>query len=57
MGLHEASALHSLLNRDCEQINKPLKLRIGVSSFESACRMVIRLVPLFDACVLRSMQI
>jgi DNA-binding transcriptional LysR family regulator len=40
VGLHEASALHAFLNRECEQLNKPLKLRIQVSSFESACRMI-----------------
>jgi DNA-binding transcriptional LysR family regulator len=40
VGLHEASALHGFLNRECEQLNKPLKVRIQVSSFESACRMI-----------------
>jgi DNA-binding transcriptional LysR family regulator len=40
VGLHEASALHAFLNRECEQLNKPLKVRIQVSSFESACRMI-----------------
>lgn len=40
VGLHEASALHAFLHRECEQLNKPLKVRIQVSSFESACRMV-----------------
>jgi DNA-binding transcriptional LysR family regulator len=32
--------LHAFLNRECEQLNKPLKVRIQVSSFESACRMI-----------------
>lgn len=40
VGLHEASALHGFLKRECEQLNKPLKVRIQVSSFESACRMI-----------------
>ncbi|WP_300709830.1 LysR substrate-binding domain-containing protein [Limnohabitans sp.] len=40
VGLHEASALHAFLNRECEHLNKPLKVRIQVSSFESACRMI-----------------
>ena len=40
VGLHEASALHAFLNRECEQLNKPLKVRIQVGSFESACRMI-----------------
>ena len=40
VGLHEASALHAFLNRECEQLNKPLKVSIQVSSFESACRMI-----------------
>ena len=40
VGLHEASALHAFLNHECEQLNKPLKVRIQVSSFESACRMI-----------------
>jgi DNA-binding transcriptional LysR family regulator len=40
VGLHEASALHAFLNRECERLNKPLKVRIQVSSFESACRMI-----------------
>jgi DNA-binding transcriptional LysR family regulator len=40
VGLHEASALHAFLHRECEQLNKPLKVRIQVGSFESACRMV-----------------
>ena len=40
VGLHEASALHAFLHRECEQLNKPLKVRIQVSSFESACRMI-----------------
>jgi len=40
VGLHEASALHAFLHRECEQLNKPLKVRIQVGSFESACRMI-----------------
>jgi DNA-binding transcriptional LysR family regulator len=32
--------LHAFLHRECEQLNKPLKVRIQVSSFESACRMI-----------------
>ena len=40
VGLHEASALHAFLNRECEHLNTPLKVRIQVGSFESACRMI-----------------
>ncbi len=40
VGLHEASALHAFLRRECEHLNKPLKVRIQVSSFETACRMI-----------------
>ncbi len=40
VGLHEASALHAFLNRECERLNQPLKLRIRVNSFETACRMI-----------------
>ena len=28
VGLHEASALHAFLDRECEHLNKPLKVRI-----------------------------
>lgn len=44
VGLHESRAIHLFLRRAAEQLHKPLKLRIQVSSFESICRMA-------DACV------
>ena len=40
VGLHESSALHAFLNQECEHLNRSLKLRIQVSSYESACRMI-----------------
>jgi len=40
VSLHEASAIHAYLRQICNQMHKHLKLRIQVSNFEAACRMV-----------------
>ncbi|WP_374670129.1 LysR substrate-binding domain-containing protein [Ramlibacter sp.] len=40
VGLHEASALHGFLRQVCERLSRTLQLRIQVSSFEAACRMI-----------------
>jgi DNA-binding transcriptional LysR family regulator len=40
IGLHEASALHSFLRHVCDQLHRPLRLRIQVGNFEAACRMI-----------------
>jgi DNA-binding transcriptional LysR family regulator len=40
IGLHEGSALRAFLQRVCDDLHKSLKLRIEVSNFEGACRMV-----------------
>jgi DNA-binding transcriptional LysR family regulator len=40
IGLHEGSALRAFLQRICDDIHGQLKLRIEVSNFEGACRMV-----------------
>jgi DNA-binding transcriptional LysR family regulator len=40
IGLHEGSALRAFLQRICDDLHRPLKLRIEVSNFEGACRMV-----------------
>lgn len=40
IGLHEGSALRAFLQRICDDLHKGLKLRIEVSNFEAACRMV-----------------
>jgi len=40
IGLHEGSALRVFLQRLCDELHKSLKLRIEVSNFEGACRMV-----------------
>ena len=40
IGLHEGSALRAFLQRICDDLHASLKLRIEVSNFEGACRMV-----------------
>lgn len=40
VGLHESRAIHLFLRQAAEQLHKPLRLRIQVSSFESICRMI-----------------
>jgi DNA-binding transcriptional LysR family regulator len=40
IGLHEASAIHSFLNRIAAEMNRSIKLRIQVGNFDAACRMV-----------------
>ena len=40
IGLHEGSALRAFLQRICDDLHRRLKLRIEVSNFEGACRMV-----------------
>lgn len=38
--LHEGSAIYAFLNRAAGEINRQLRIRIQVGSFEAACRMV-----------------
>lgn len=40
VGLHEASAIHGFVRRICEELDRPLRLRIQVGGFETACRMI-----------------
>jgi len=40
VGLHEASAIHAFLRQVCDKLQRSLPLRIQVSSFEAACRMI-----------------
>jgi DNA-binding transcriptional LysR family regulator len=40
IGLQEGSALRAFLQRICDDLHRSLKLRIEVSNFEGACRMV-----------------
>ncbi|MBT9466415.1 LysR substrate-binding domain-containing protein [Hydrogenophaga sp.] len=40
VGLHEASAIHAFLRQACERLSRTLQLRIQVSSFEVACRLI-----------------
>lgn len=40
VGLHESSAIHAFLRQACDRLNRTLKLRIQVSGFEGACRMI-----------------
>ena len=40
VGLHEASAIHGFVRRICEGLGRPLRLRIQVGGFETACRMI-----------------
>jgi DNA-binding transcriptional LysR family regulator len=40
VGLPEASAIHTFLKRAAADAKRPLRLRIQVSNFETACRMI-----------------
>lgn len=40
VGLSESSAIHAFLRRASERLHRPLKLRIQVGGFETACRMI-----------------
>ncbi|RZJ26266.1 MAG: LysR family transcriptional regulator [Haliea sp.] len=40
VGLHDSSAIHAFLRQVCDQLHRPLKLRIQVGNFEAACRMI-----------------
>lgn len=40
VGLHESSAIHAFLQQASDQLHRPIKLRIQVGSFETACRMI-----------------
>jgi DNA-binding transcriptional LysR family regulator len=40
IGLHEASAMHTFLHQRASDLNRAIKLRIQVGSFEAACRMI-----------------
>lgn len=54
VGLHEASAIHAFLRQVSAAVHRTLRLRIEVSNFETACRMVeanigVGIVPLSSA--------
>ena len=40
VGLHESSAIHAFLRQVCDGLHRRLNLRIQVSNFEAACRLV-----------------
>jgi len=40
VGLAESSALHVFLRQICDLLHQPLRLRIQVGNFETACRMI-----------------
>ncbi len=40
IGLHETSAINAFLRQVSDQLHRPIKLRIQVASFETACRMI-----------------
>lgn len=40
VGLHESSAIHAFLRQASDLLHRPIKLRIQVSNFETACRMI-----------------
>jgi DNA-binding transcriptional LysR family regulator len=40
VGLQESSAIHAFLRQVCDDLHRPLKLRIQVGNFEAACRMI-----------------
>lgn len=40
VGLHESSAIHAFLRQASDQLHKPIKQRIQVGNFETACRMI-----------------
>ncbi len=54
VGLHEASAIHAFLRQVSAAVHRALRLRIEVSNFETACRMIeanigVGIVPLSSA--------
>lgn len=40
VGLHESSAIHAFLRQASDQLQRPIKQRIQVGNFETACRMI-----------------
>ena len=40
IGLHESSAIHAFLRQHCDQLHRPIKQRIQLGNFETACRMI-----------------
>jgi DNA-binding transcriptional LysR family regulator len=40
VGLHEASAIHAFLRQVSSAVHRPLRMRIEVGNFETACRMI-----------------
>jgi DNA-binding transcriptional LysR family regulator len=40
IGLHESSAIHAFLRQASDRLHRPIKQRIQVASFETACRMI-----------------
>ncbi|AIJ44407.1 MULTISPECIES: LysR substrate-binding domain-containing protein [Comamonas] len=40
VGLHESSAIHAFLRQASDHLHKPIKQRIQVGNFETACRMI-----------------
>lgn len=40
IGLHESMAIHAFLRQASDQLHRPMKLRIQVGNFETACRMI-----------------
>src|SRR5690606_27986495 len=40
VGLHESSAIHAFLRHASDQLHRPIKQRIQVGNFETACRMI-----------------
>jgi len=40
VGLHESSAIHAFLRQASDQLHRPIKQRIQVGNFETACRMI-----------------
>ena len=38
--LSEASAIHTFLRQVCEQLHRPMQIRIQVGNFETGCRMI-----------------
>lgn len=40
IGLHESMAIHTFLRQASDQLHRPIRLRIQVGNFETACRMI-----------------
>lgn len=40
VGLHESSAIHAFLRQASDRLHRPIRLRIQVGNFETACRMI-----------------